>query len=146
MASRLGDIPTVTTPYVVTKEKCQEAFDSLSDDDRGTLLRIHGRVKAFAEAQRGSVQDVEVDIPGGKAGHTVSPCRGELLVFDFVSILVVECAIAGYFGVSKSCRPNHLTIYLRRKVVDLERNGLKKMFLLSCSAFFHLTCKFYESK
>jgi hypothetical protein len=77
VAVRLNDIPDATAGYVVTKERCKEAFDSLSDEERGTLLRIHNRIKVFAEAQRGSVVDVEVDIPGGKAGHTVSPCRGE---------------------------------------------------------------------
>jgi hypothetical protein len=77
VAHRLNDIPTVDSSYVVTPTQCREAFDSLSEEERGTLLRIHARIKVFAEAQRGSVKDVEVDIPGGKAGHTVSPCRGE---------------------------------------------------------------------
>ena len=78
VAHRLGDIPTAAASYVVSRQQCEEAFDSLSEEERGTLLRIHGRIKAFAEAQRRSVTDVEVDIPGGKAGHTVSPCRGGL--------------------------------------------------------------------
>lgn len=26
--------------------------------------------------------DMSIDIPGGKAGHTVSPCRGTLLFFS----------------------------------------------------------------
>merc|ERR1719162_285016 len=43
--------------------------------ERESLVRIHDRVKTFAEAQRSSVTDVEIDIPGGRAGHTVSPCR-----------------------------------------------------------------------
>jgi hypothetical protein len=77
VASRLNDLPDTSSSYVVTKEKCKEAFDSLNDEERGTLMRIHDRIKVFAEAQRKSVVDVEVDIPGGKAGHTVSPCRGE---------------------------------------------------------------------
>lgn len=89
VAHRLNDIPTSTSPYVVTKEQCKEAFDSLSEDERGSLLRIHGRVKVFAEAQRKSVQDMEIDIPGGKAGHTVSPCRGKLLFGG--SLLLVVC-------------------------------------------------------
>eukprot|EP00984_Skeletonema_dohrnii_P017765 scaffold8160_cov144-Skeletonema_dohrnii-CCMP3373.AAC.3 len=33
--------------------------------------------EVFAEAQRKSVVDVSIEIPGGRAGHTVSPCRGE---------------------------------------------------------------------
>jgi len=61
---------------MVSKEQCQEAFDNLSSDEKQTLLNIHQRVKLFAEAQRKSVVDMSIDIPGGKAGHTVSPCRG----------------------------------------------------------------------
>jgi phosphoribosyl-ATP pyrophosphohydrolase/phosphoribosyl-AMP cyclohydrolase/histidinol dehydrogenase len=38
-------------------------------------VNIHGRVQAFARMQRQSIQDVEMNIPGGKAGHTVSPCN-----------------------------------------------------------------------
>ena len=76
IASRLGDVPSEDTSYVVTKERCRAAFDGLSDDERTTLVAIHARVKAFAEAQRRSVCDVSVDIPGGKAGQSVSPCRG----------------------------------------------------------------------
>ena len=78
IAKRLGDIPSDTSSasYIVSKEKCLDAFNNLSSEERTTLLNIHARVKAFAEAQRKSVVDCSIDIPGGKAGHTVSPCRG----------------------------------------------------------------------
>ena len=75
VAKRLGDVSADATTFKVSKEQCKEAFDSLSDQDRSALVNIHGRVKAFAEMQRKSVSDMEMDIPGGKAGHTVSPCR-----------------------------------------------------------------------
>ncbi|KAL7469501.1 hypothetical protein ACHAXS_013375 [Conticribra weissflogii] len=75
VAHRLGDLPEDDDEYVVSPEKCKEAFDGLTEEDRRSLLNVYGRVKAFAEAQRKSVVDVEVDIPGGKAGHSVSPCR-----------------------------------------------------------------------
>jgi len=74
VAKRLGDIPDDGTSYTVSKDACRAAFDGLTDVERSALVNIHGRVKAFAEAQRRSVSDIEVDIPGGKAGHTVSPC------------------------------------------------------------------------
>ncbi|KAL3777004.1 hypothetical protein ACHAW5_006976 [Stephanodiscus triporus] len=61
--------------YVVPSSECRLAYESLTDDERRTLANVRDRVRAFAEAQRRSVVDVEVDIPGGKAGHTVSPCR-----------------------------------------------------------------------
>ena len=46
------------------------------------MLNIHQRVKVFAEAQRKSVVDVSIEIPGGRAGHTVSPCRGTCAFYD----------------------------------------------------------------
>jgi len=75
VAKRLGDLPEDATKYLVTKEECKAAFDALSDQDRAALVNIHGRVKAFADMQRKSVTDQEMDIPGGKAGHTVSACQ-----------------------------------------------------------------------
>ena len=96
IAGRLGDIPkdqgsnNGSGSYIVSPSECRAAFDSLDDDERKSLLNIHDRVKVFAEAQRRSVVDVEVDIPGGKSGQSVSPCRGTLhvallsfCVFDF---------------------------------------------------------------
>lgn len=75
IGKRLGDIAPDATSYVVSPEECKKAFDGLSDEHRSALVNIHGRVKAFAEAQRATVTDMEMDIPGGKAGHTVSPCK-----------------------------------------------------------------------
>lgn len=75
VAKRLGDIPPEGTSFLVNKEDCKAAFDNLSETERTALVNIHSRVKAFAEMQRKSVTDMEMDIPGGKAGHTVSPCN-----------------------------------------------------------------------
>lgn len=76
VAKRLQDIPEDATNFVVSKEECKAAFEGLSEQERTALVNIHGRVKAFAEMQRKSVVDMEMDIPGGKAGHNVSPCSG----------------------------------------------------------------------
>jgi len=80
IAKRLGDIPSDNDTYIVSPSQCQTAFDSLSEVEKKSLLNIHHRVKVFAEAQRSSVVDMEVDIPGGKAGQSVSPCRGTLFI------------------------------------------------------------------
>lgn len=77
VAKRLGDVPEDATQCLVSKEQCKAAYEGLSDAERTALTNIYGRVKAFAEMQRKSVVDMEMDIPGGKAGHTVSPCRGK---------------------------------------------------------------------
>ena len=73
VAKRLGDVAADATSFLVSKDDCQAAFDGLADQERTALVNIYNRVKAFAEMQRKSVQDMEMDIPGGKAGHTVSP-------------------------------------------------------------------------
>ncbi|GAX24837.1 histidinol dehydrogenase [Fistulifera solaris] len=75
VAKRLGDIPADASSCIVSKEDCRAAFDNLSEHDRTALSNIYNRVKAFATMQRNSVKDMEMDIPGGKAGHTVSACR-----------------------------------------------------------------------
>ena len=80
VAKRLKDVAAETSSVsdlVVSKEACKRAFDELSEKDRNALVNIHGRIQAFAQMQRKSVVDMEMDIPGGKAGHTVSPCHGE---------------------------------------------------------------------
>lgn len=75
VARRLGDIPPdYAGSYTASKDECKAAFDGLADADRAALVRIHDRVRSFADAQRASVTDLEVPIPGGRAGHTVSPC------------------------------------------------------------------------
>merc|ERR1711959_829017 len=44
----------------------------ISPDERGVLERTAARIRAFAQAQRDAISAIEVDIPGGKAGHTVA--------------------------------------------------------------------------
>lgn len=73
VAQRLGDIPNDSTQFLKSKADCRAAFENLPDGDRTALTNIHARIQAFAQRQRASVQDVEMDIPGGKAGHTVAP-------------------------------------------------------------------------
>ncbi|KAL3908601.1 MAG: hypothetical protein SGILL_008423, partial [Bacillariaceae sp.] len=94
VAKRLKDVKAETasiSDLLVSKEACKRAFDELTEGDRTALVNIHGRIKAFAQMQRKSVVDMEMDIPGGKAGHTVSPCKGE------------KPAIRAYYGNGQPC-------------------------------------------
>jgi histidinol dehydrogenase len=45
-----------------------------AQDQQELLTRVAGRIRAFAQAQRDSVTDISVAVPGGTAGHTVAPC------------------------------------------------------------------------
>ena len=66
----------------------------MTDDERTSLLNIHARVKLFAEAQRKSVGDMEIDIPGGKAGQSVSPCRGKFDILCFIiCVHIIRCLL-----------------------------------------------------
>ncbi len=48
-------------------------MDAIPDDDLVRLERVAARIRAFAEAQRDALRDVEAAIPGGRTGHRVSP-------------------------------------------------------------------------
>ncbi|EGD73441.1 hisD [Salpingoeca rosetta] len=71
-AVRLGDIAD-GQPMVVGQGGLKAAYDALSEQERGVLQRTADRIKAFAQAQRASVQDnCQVDLPGGQAGQLVA--------------------------------------------------------------------------
>lgn len=81
VAGRLGDFApgdcSGVGDLVVSAEDCKRAYESLGEEERASLTNMHARIRAFAELQRSSVTDTEMEIPGGRAGHTVSPCRGK---------------------------------------------------------------------
>ncbi len=73
-AIKLGDLPNTNAgPLVYDRAALKAAFEGVPAADQGLLLRTAERVRTFAEAQRVSLRDVVVQIPGGQAGHTVAP-------------------------------------------------------------------------
>ncbi|CAM9763301.1 unnamed protein product [Ectocarpus sp. 12 AP-2014] len=72
-ALRLGDIKSESDPLVLGPAEMKAAFDELPEEDRQVLVRTKDRVEIFAKAQRAALTDASVPIPGGMAGHTVSP-------------------------------------------------------------------------
>jgi hypothetical protein len=83
VAQRLGDVDSKTCTtnkpenLIVSKQLCEDAYNTLTNIERNALTNMYKRIKAFAVLQRLSVIDTEMNIPGGKAGHTVSPCQGK---------------------------------------------------------------------
>ncbi|GBG24795.1 Histidinol dehydrogenase [Hondaea fermentalgiana] len=73
-AERLGDLKAGQN-FMIGKDELKAAFDALPEKDRGVLERTADRVRKFAEAQRGSIKDIEVPVPGGSAGHQLAPVR-----------------------------------------------------------------------
>ena len=60
-------------PLVLDRAALRYSLDSLPGDDRNRLERVAQRIRTFAEAQRASVSDVTVSIPGGRAGQVAAP-------------------------------------------------------------------------
>ena len=74
---RFGDLPSKSTPYLlrngpnVEKNELKAAYDRISDETRSLLNRSAQRVREFAQGQKDSLKQFNMDIQGGKAGHTV---------------------------------------------------------------------------
>ena len=64
-----------STPLVLDRDELSTALRSLAPSVRDRLTRIAGRIRSFAEGQRGSLRSFEMVVPGGVAGHTIAPVR-----------------------------------------------------------------------
>jgi len=71
-AEKLGDLQP-DARMVFDKAALKAAYDALPEADQALLMRTAARVRVFAQAQRASLRDAVVQIPGGQAGHTVAP-------------------------------------------------------------------------
>ncbi|MEX2155952.1 MAG: histidinol dehydrogenase [Gemmatimonadales bacterium] len=71
-AERFGELQP-GEPIVIQRPALEQALRGLNQADRDRLERVAGRIRTFAEAQRRTLSELTVAIPGGKAGHTVAP-------------------------------------------------------------------------
>jgi phosphoribosyl-ATP pyrophosphohydrolase/phosphoribosyl-AMP cyclohydrolase/histidinol dehydrogenase len=71
-AERLGDLDA-GAPLVLERPALEAALAALPATDRDVLVRTADRIRAFATAQRAALTDLDVAVPGGRAGHTASP-------------------------------------------------------------------------
>lgn len=60
-------------PLQLGRPEMRRALDSMPTPQRNVLERAADRIGNFARAQRAAEHDLEVSIPGGRAGHTVLP-------------------------------------------------------------------------
>ena len=60
-------------PLVIGREGLESALASLPEAERAMLEGARDRVFAFAKAQRAALRDIDVIVPGGRAGHVFSP-------------------------------------------------------------------------
>lgn len=72
VAIRLGDLKE-GAQHIFSRADCKAAYDKLPADQQAVLQRTAARIKAFAQMQRASVGNVEMDIAGGKGGQIVAP-------------------------------------------------------------------------
>ena len=73
VAVRLKDLETRESKLFYDKADLQRAFLELPESERGVLERTAARIRTFAEAQRKSVTETTISIPGGQAGHFIAP-------------------------------------------------------------------------
>lgn len=71
-AERLGDVKPGGA-LVLGPEVAQAALDALAPEERGVLERTANRISAFAQAQRAALDDLDIAVPGGRAGIRYTP-------------------------------------------------------------------------
>lgn len=143
VCQRLGDVDASETSLIVSKEECERAFASLSERERTALSNIHERILTFAEAQRRSIADMEISIPGGHAGHTVSPVSaagcyapgGRYPLPSSVLMTVVTAKAAGVETVVlASPKPSAVTLaaaHLAGADIVLKMGGAQAIFTMA---------------
>lgn len=59
--------------WTYSPAELEEALAAIDPESRALLERMAERIEAFARAQRGTLSDLDVPVPGGRAGHDVVP-------------------------------------------------------------------------
>lgn len=69
---RLGDLGE-RDPILITADQLEVSYRQLHPEHRGVLDRASARIEGFAREQLESLEDVDVEVEGGRAGHTWMP-------------------------------------------------------------------------
>jgi histidinol dehydrogenase len=93
-------------PLQIDRDALERALASLDPDTRILLQRTAERIRAFALAQRASLSELTVPIPGGRAGHTVVPvaragCYAPAGRYPLPSTLLMTAVTARAAGVGE---------------------------------------------
>lgn len=102
-AVRLGDW-TPGTPWLFEKPVLVAALDAFDPESRRLLTQAANRIRAFAASQRDALNNIDVAVDGGRAGHTVFPmeragCYAPAGRFPLVSSLLMTAVTARAAGV-----------------------------------------------
>ncbi len=104
-AERLGDLAP-GGKLLFDRADLLEALHDLPRVDRDLLQRTADRVRTFAQAQRDSLHDLDVAVPGGRAGHVIAPvaragCYAPGGRFPLPSSVIMTVVTARVAGVSE---------------------------------------------
>jgi histidinol dehydrogenase len=106
-------------PLIIQKSQLHEALQTIPEEQRQLLERAAERIAKFAKAQRGCLQDLEVAVPGGRAGHSIAAVEragcyapgGRYPLPSSVLMTAVTARVAGVEDVTvASPRPGLLTL------------------------------------
>ena len=64
---------TADQPLIIPRTELDAALARISDEDSDLLHRVSARIQKFAAAQLNCLSELNTDVPGGKAGHTIEP-------------------------------------------------------------------------
>ena len=118
-AVRLGDLQEESDKWTYSAAELKEAFDALPESQQGVLERCVERVRSFAQSQRDAIVDVDVKVPGGKAGHNVAAvevagCYAPGGRYPLPSSVIMTAVTARVAGVRDVCvaspRPQPATL------------------------------------
>ena len=90
-------------PLLLDRDALEAAKARLNADDLALLERVADRVRKFAQAQLDALSELEMDVPGGKAGHSIVPVQragcyapaGRYALPSTVIMTVVPAVVAG---------------------------------------------------
>jgi len=119
IAWKFKDLPQGDTKYVLNRQDMEKGFKTLPVDQQALLERTASRIKKFAQAQRDSVNVMQMPLEGGMGGQTVEPvkragCYAPGGRYPLPSSVLMTACTARVAGVSEvvvaSPRPSPVTI------------------------------------
>jgi ATP phosphoribosyltransferase len=91
---------------LISREKLQEAYESLDEKSRGVLDRVAARIREFALEQKKALAPLSVSVCGGKIGHSLIPiasagCYAPGGRYPLPSSVLMTAITASVAGVSR---------------------------------------------
>jgi len=117
-AEHFGDVVS-GGPLFLDRAALARALAGLPAGDRARLERVAGRIRTFADAQKGALNAVTVTVPGGVAGHSIAPleragCYAPGGRYPLPSSVLMTAVTAGAAGVKEiwvaSPKPGPMTM------------------------------------